>query len=39
MKYVSMFIYAVLMILSSISVTGQVNLHVLYKTFISNYAR
>lgn len=38
-KYVSIFIYAILMILSSIGVTGQVNLRVLYKTFISNYAR
>lgn len=38
-KYVSMFIYAILIILSRINVTGQVNLLVLYKTFISNYAR
>lgn len=34
-----MFIYAIVMFSSSIIVTGQVNLCVLYKTFISNYAR
>lgn len=38
-KYVSIFLYPILMIWNSMSVTRQVNIRELYKTFISNYAR